>query len=263
MRRLKILTIIQSWWKSLYSPKDIANKRFDGIGKTILYVFLLTLLSIIPASIYSSLDVVDVANEFDEIVKTSIPDFEIVDGKLSTDLSEPTTIVHNTTYILIDPRGEWDTAELEQYDQAIGLLEKEFAYNIGGTIQTLPYTMLEGVVSSKEDFVSFVDTLLSFLPLLIALIILASYIFSAGIKFIEVSIIAMFGLTFTRLLNKNLPYRKLWLLSAYAITLSVTFLTLMQLLSITVVYSYFVYWFVSLTMLYLSLREVPSPSKES
>ncbi|MBM6617234.1 DUF1189 domain-containing protein [Bacillus suaedaesalsae] len=252
------MTIIQSWWKSLYSPKDIAIKRFDKIGKTILYVFLLSLFSIIPASIYSSQDVVEVANEFDEIVKTSIPEFEIVDGKLNTDISTPTTVVHNNTYILIDSTGEWDASELNQYDQSIGLLQKEFAYNIGGTIQTLPYTTLNGMISSKDDFVNFVDKMISILPLLIALIIIASYIFSAGIKFIEISIIALFGLTFTRLLNKNLPYRKLWLLSAYAITLSVTFLTLMHLLNITVVYSYFVYWFVSLTMLYLSLREIPA-----
>lgn len=248
---------MKSWWRSLYSPKDIAVKRFEKIGKTILYVFMLSLLSIIPASIYSSQDVIKVAKEFDEIVKTTIPDFEIEDGKLTSSIEKPTTFVHNETYILFDPTGEWEVSELNQYEQSIGLLQEEFAYNIGGTMQTIPYTMLTGVITSKDDFVNFVEKMLSILPILIALIILASYIFSTGIKFIEISIIAMFGLSFTRILNKDLPYRRLWLLSAYSITLAVTFLTLMHLLNITVIYSYFVYWFVSLTMLYLALREIP------
>lgn len=248
---------MKSWWKSLYSPKDIAVKRFEKIGKSILYVFILSLLSIIPASIYSSQDVNKVAKEFDEIVKTTIPDFEIEDGKLTSSIKKPTTFVHNETYILFDPTGEWEVTELNQYEQSIGLLQEEFAYNIGGTMQTIPYTMLTGVITSKDDFVNFVEKMQSILPILIALIILASYIFSTGIKFIEISIIAMFGLSFTRILNKDLPYRRLWLLSAYSITLAVTFLTLMHLLNITVIYSYFVYWFVSLTMLYLALREIP------
>jgi hypothetical protein len=251
------LNLIQSWLKSLYSPKDIAVKRFNKIGRTILYVFFLTLVSIIPTSIYTSQEFYRATHDFDEIIDTTLPPFQIEDGKLSSSLTEPSTFVYNNTYILFDSSGDWSASELDRYNQSIGFFRDEFAYRLAGNTQSLPYSMLNGMISSKDDLTEFVDTFLSLLPIFITLMIIASYILSAGIKFIEISIIAFFGLSFSRLLNKELPYRRLWLLGAYSITLAVTFLTIMSLLNITVIYSYFVYWFVSLTMLYLALREIP------
>jgi hypothetical protein len=253
----KKLFLIKSWLKSLHSPKDIAVKRFNTIGKTILYVFFLTLISIIPTSIYTSQDFYRAAHDFGEIVDTSLPTFQINEGILSSSETEPSIFVYNNTYILFDPTGKWSEAELEQYNQSIGFFKGEFSYHIAGNTQSLPYSMLNGIISSKDDLTQVVDTFLSILPILISLIILASYILSASIKFIEVSIIAFFGLSFSRLLNKDIPYRRLWFMSAYSITLAVTFLTIMDLLNIAVIFSYSVYWFVSLTMLYLAIREIP------
>lgn len=39
-----MLNIFTALWKSTYSPADIAKTRFQGIGKAILYVFLLSVL---------------------------------------------------------------------------------------------------------------------------------------------------------------------------------------------------------------------------
>jgi hypothetical protein len=251
------VNLIKSWYKSLYSPQDIAVKRFNKIGKTILYVFFLTLITIIPTSIYTSQDFYKTAHDFGEIVQTTLPSFQINDGILSSSLTEPSTFAYNNTYILFDSTGEWSVEELEPYRQGVGFFKNEFAYNIGGNTQTFSYSMLNGVVSSKDDLTSIVDTFLTILPILIALIILASYILSAAIKFIEVSIIAFFGLSLSRMSGKEIPYRRLWFMGAYSITLAVTFLTIMNLMNITVIFPYFVYWFVSLTMLYLAIREIP------
>lgn len=53
------MNIFKQLFKSLYSPKDIAFYRFQGIGKTILYVFFLTLLSVIPTVYYFSAAVIN------------------------------------------------------------------------------------------------------------------------------------------------------------------------------------------------------------
>ena len=45
MRQVSIFTL---FYKSLYNPKEIAKFRFLGIGKTILFVFFLILLSSLP-----------------------------------------------------------------------------------------------------------------------------------------------------------------------------------------------------------------------
>jgi hypothetical protein len=250
------VNLFQQWYKSLYSPKDIAKLRFQTIGKTILYVFLLSLLSVIPPSIYSSIEIVKAVNNFEEIINTTLPEFSIENGKLVSPIKEPKLYVFNNTYVLFDPTGEWSVADLEEYDQSIGFFSDEIAYHSNAYTQDLPYEMINDLSLSKLKLSEYIDTFSGILPIIISLIILASYIFSAGIKFIEISIYALFGLTISRLLAKQVPYRRLWVLSAYSITLAVTFLTIMSLAKITVVSSYFVYWLVSLIMLYLALREI-------
>ncbi|MBM7660825.1 hypothetical protein JOC85_001597 [Bacillus mesophilus] len=252
------MSLLQQWIKSLYSPKDIAKLRFQTIGKTILYVFLLTLLSIIPASIYNSMDIVKGVNDFNHITDTTLPDFSIENQKLVSEVNEPTLYNVNGTYVLFDPTGEWKADELEKYNNSIGFLSNELVYHSNNFTQSFPYDMLGDLDLTKETMSDYIDTFSEILPILLALIILATYIFAAGIKFIEISIFALFGLTLSNLLKKTIPYRRLWVLSAYCITLAVTFLALMNLLKIEVISSYFVYWFVTLMMLYLSLREIPS-----
>ncbi|WP_456278271.1 DUF1189 domain-containing protein [Bacillus sp. AK128] len=249
--------IIQQWIKSLYSPKDIAKLRFQTIGKTILYVFLLTFLSIIPTSIYNSMDIVKAVNVFDEIIDTTLPDFSIEDEKLVSNIEEPTLYNVNGIYVLFDPTGEWTVEELEKYENSIGFLSSELAYHSNQFTQSLPYDMLGDLPLTKDTLSEYVETFSGILPILLSLIILASYLFAAAIKFIEISIFALFGLSIASLLKRNLPYRRLWVLSAYCITLAVTFLMLMNLMKINVISSYFVYWFVTLIMLYLTLKEIP------
>jgi hypothetical protein len=252
-----LMSLIHQWIKSLYSPKDIAKFRFQTIGKTILYVFLLSLLSIIPASIYNSIDIVKAVNDFDDIIDTTLPDFSIEDQRLISDVNEPTLFNSNGTYVLFDPTGKWTVEELEKYDNSIGFLSGELAYHSNNFTQSLQYEMLGDLSLSKEALSDYIDTFSSILPILLTLIILASFLFAAGIKFIEISIFALFGLTLAGLVKNTIPYRRLWVISAYCITLAVTFLMLMNLIKIDVISPYFVYWFVTLIILYLTLREIP------
>ncbi|WP_246945867.1 DUF1189 domain-containing protein [Bacillus pinisoli] len=251
------MNIIQQWTKSLYSPKDIARFRFQGIGKTILYVFVLTLLSIIPSSIYNSIDIVKAVNDFDEIIDTTLPSFTIKDHKLSSPVQEPTVYNVNGTYVLFDPTGEWTADELDKYSNSIGFFSTEIAYHSNNYTQALQYEMLGDLILTKETLTEYMDTFSDILPILLSLIILASYLFSAGIKFLEISIFALFGLTLSSMAKKTIEYRRLWVLSAYSITLAVTFLMAMDLFKVNVIAPYFVYWFVTLSILYLSLKEIP------
>ncbi|MFD1736566.1 DUF1189 domain-containing protein [Bacillus salitolerans] len=251
------MTIFKQYSRSLYSPKDIAKLRFQTIGKTILYVFLLSLLSIIPSSIYSSYELVQVTNDLDEMIEKAIPDFSIQNGELVSSVTEPTTFTHQDLTIVFDPT-EQSRIDLSSFNKSIGLFKHEFAYHFGTTTQTIPYDMLESMTINKLTILSFVQSFLAIQPIIIALIILASYILAAGVKFIEISLLALIGLTLVRIVQKQLPYRRLWAMSAYSITLPLTFLTIMELLKITVISSYGVYWLVSIVMLFLALKEIPA-----
>ena len=78
--------------KSLYSPKDIAKYRFQGIGKTILYVFFLTFIMVLPLAIYFTMAFMTNVDEFNTALKSDIPKFEIKDGTLTSDTDAPLLI---------------------------------------------------------------------------------------------------------------------------------------------------------------------------
>ena len=67
------MNIFKQFYKSMYSPKDIAVFRFQGIGKTILYVFFLTLLSLIPAIYYLSSSPISGVDTIQSSLKNELP----------------------------------------------------------------------------------------------------------------------------------------------------------------------------------------------
>ena len=58
---------------SLYSPKDISTFRHQKIGKTFLYVLILTLLSILPSIYHFSTSMVDGVDTIKEIGAKGTP----------------------------------------------------------------------------------------------------------------------------------------------------------------------------------------------
>jgi len=76
-------------------------------------------------------------------------------------------------------------------------------------------------------------------------------------KFIEISIFALFGLMFKNMIGKNLQYRHLWRMAAYSVTLPTIFFTIMAALQTTVLYGFLINWFASLIVLFLAIKEVP------
>jgi hypothetical protein len=251
------MNIFQQFSKSLYSPKDIAKLRFQTIGKVILYVFFLTLISILPNSIYSTQEFLHNTHNIDVAIMNHLPSFTIEDSILRSSESEPSIVNHNDLVIMFDSSGKLSVDVLKEHQHSIGFFKNEFGYHLNGTIQTLPYSMLNNVTLTKSSIVTYLNTFESMIPIIIAFIITSSFIFSAGIKFIEISLIALLGLSLNKIVKKEVIYRKIWVISAYAITLATTFLSIMELVKITVISSYSIYWIVTIIMLYLSLREIP------
>src|SRR3954451_14039108 len=93
--KVVIMNIFKQFYKSIYSPRDIALFRFQGIGKTILFVFFLTFISVLPSIIYLSTALstgIDAARSF---IKDEAPDFSIKNGQLSAKTDVPVTINKN------------------------------------------------------------------------------------------------------------------------------------------------------------------------
>lgn len=250
------MNIFKQLFKSLYSPKDIAFYRFQGIGKTILYVFFLTLLSVIPTVYYFSAAVINGLDAAQTAVKEQFPEFTIKDGKLEAQEDVPITINQGDFAIIFDSTGAVDEDELSDTDNAIAFLQNEVIFIAGGNTQSYPYSMFAFPITNS-DLQEFLDTIDSVTWIMLVMMVIFIYIFSAGMKFIEISIFALFGLMFKNMIGKNLQYRHLWRMAAYSVTLPTIFFTIMAALQTTVLYGFLINWFASLIVLFLAIKEVP------
>jgi hypothetical protein len=251
------MNIFKQFYKSTHSPKDIASFRFQGIGKTILYVFLLTFISILPSIYHISTMLTAGIEGTKSVMNDELPSFTIDNGTLSAETDVPITIEKGEFSILFDPTGVITTEDVEDEDAAIALLKNEIAVSAGGRIDTYPYSMLEGLTITKDDFIDLVDTVDGMKGIIIPVMSTLIFLFSSAVSFIEVSILALFGLALKNLAGRSISYRHLWRMAAYSATLPTVFFAIMSAINTPVPNSFMINWFVEIIILYLAIKEIP------
>jgi hypothetical protein len=247
---------------STYSPKSIAPFRFQGIGKTILYVFLLTLLSIIPTAAYISTALVNGLEVTQQTVYEKLPSFTIENGVLHSEQTKPMTIKENNITIYFDPSGEISADDIDTSGESIAILKNDFAVASEGEVEQFSYSMMDDIKLTKDDISELVSTIDSILPILIAVMILVVYIFSSALKFVEVSVLALIGSILGSASGRTIQYRQLWRLAAYSVTLPTIFFTIMDAFRTTVPFGFVINWLVATIVLYLVLKEIPLPKRK-
>ncbi|MGG5255033.1 DUF1189 domain-containing protein [Neobacillus sp. SM06] len=253
------MNIFKQFYKSIYSPKDIALFRFQGIGKTILYVFLLTLLSILPSVYFLSQAINAGIDSARAVLKDQLPSFTINNGQLQADTNVPITIDQGNFTIILDPTGAITPKKLSDTDNSFAILKNEFVLMAGGQTESYAYSMIQGMQLNKQDILDFLDMVNGLKWMIIPLVSLLIYFFSAASNFIEVSILALFGLGLRNLAGRKLNYRQLWRMAAYSETLPTMFFTIMAALKTNVPSSFFINWFVAIMVLFLAIKETPTP----
>ena len=145
------MNIFKQFILSLYSPKDIASFRNQGIGKTILFVFFLSLVSIIPTAYYFSTAIQASVPAIKSTFTEDLPDFTIKNGMLTDHSEKPVKINKNNITIYMDDSGEITAQQIARESiTAIGFLQNEMVFTTGGEIQSAPYSLLEGQSLSKQ-----------------------------------------------------------------------------------------------------------------
>ncbi|MBS4215640.1 DUF1189 domain-containing protein [Neobacillus rhizophilus] len=257
------MNIFKQLFKSIYSPKDIALFRFQGIGKTILFVFLLTFISVLPSIVYFSTALTTGLDSAKTLLEEEAPDFTIKNGQLEADTKVPVTIKKDDFTIILDPTGAVSSQDAADQGNSFALLKDEFVITAGGQSDTYPYSMMEGLKLSKKDLVDFVNSISGLKGIIIPIVSLFIYLFSSAASFIEVSVLALIGLVLKNLAGRKLTYRHLWRMAAYSETLPTLFFTIMAALKTAVPNSFWINWFVVIIVLYLAINEIPKPKKSS
>jgi hypothetical protein len=253
------MNIFTQLFKSLYSPRDIARFRFQGIGKTILYVFFLTFISALPMTYHFANGFLEGIKHTGELLKNELPAFTIENGELSSSATEPVIIDKSGFHIVFDSTGQTTKEDVERYTNAIGFLKHEIVLVANSEAQYYDYAMFQNMKLTDQDVLSFIETLQSLMPVIVPVTFVILYIFASASKFIAITFLAFIGLIIRGTLGKNIKYRHTWIMSAYAVTLSTIFFTIMESLQVIVPYSLAIHWFVSITVLFLAIKEIPSP----
>jgi hypothetical protein len=255
------INIFKQFYKSLYSPKDIASFRLQGIGKTIFYVFLLTILSVLPTIYYTNSTMNEAVQVAEETIREDLPDFQIENGLLSSSEDQPITINKGNFSIILDSTGAIDVDNISKTGDTLALLQREMVLSSGGEANSVPYSMMAMDTINKQEILTFIegsDTALAFILPIFSLVI---FLFSSALRFIEISVLALIGILLRNIVRKDLQYRHLWRMTAYSVTLPTVFFTIMGLFQTHVPFGSLINWFVSLTILLLAIQDVPS-SKE-
>jgi hypothetical protein len=251
------MNIFNQFLKSIYSPKDIAKFRFQGIGKTILYVFSLTFISILPTTYHLISAINNGMDVTRETLNKDVPPLIIENGQLSLESNSPVIIEKDEFKIILDDTGTIEPNEFAASENVIALLKNEFLFIAGGRAQSYNYAMLTDMKITNQDLLDFLQTIEGLKIIFLPVIFLIIYIFSSGIKFIEVSILALIGLFITNMLKRNVPYRQSWRMAAYSVTLPTLFFAIMATLQTVVPNGFLINWVVSIVVLTLSLKEIP------
>ncbi|UAT29568.1 DUF1189 domain-containing protein [Bacillus badius] len=253
------MNIFQQLWKSLYSPKMISFFRFQGIGKTIAYVFLLTLIASLPFIIQFSLLATSGLSSLKEAVKEELPPFTIEQGQLTANEVESIWMKKGTIDIVFDPAGTVSAADVAKKTEAIGLLKTELVLSIGGQVQTISYNFPGIGTIHKEDIIDYIQSIQAYSAIIFPVLFIIYYLFTAALYFIKVSIFAAIGMLFKQLTGRKLFYRQSWRLAAYAMTPAIVLFSLLHIAGIILPFSLLIDWLLTGLMLFLAVRSIPLP----
>ncbi|MFX3623815.1 MAG: DUF1189 domain-containing protein [Ectobacillus sp.] len=254
------MSVFAQLYKSLYSPKDMARFRFQKIGKTILYILLLSLLTTIPESIQTGKLMKEQFSLLSQTVETDIPDFQIKDGKLLSDIKEPIIKEEVDFTFVFDPNTTEIPASLKNEDGIFLLQDKAIAV-ASGRADTYSYASFSEFTISKQDIRDFLDFMQSIYPVALFVIGLFLFLFNSFISFLGITLLAFGGTFISGQMNRKLNYRQLWTLTAYSFTIPTFFFTVMKFLHTAVPFPVLIFTGVTFFLLYLIIKEIP-PAKQ-
>ncbi len=247
------LNIFKQFFYSLYDLKKVSTFRFYKMRHAVFYVFLIAFIVFIPTLINGSRDVVKTRAYFAD----SKTEFEIKDGKLTTNLDKPKEIELNSGIIVVDSDAANEDELKEAMDDAnakfiIG--EKAFAFGEDAGYTEIKYDKI-GLENLKKDE-------LSIAPFYFFIFFGAYYLTLAGFTFAIISLVALLTNLVGQSMKRGVNYTQSWKLTTYALTIPAIFACIMNLLDSSPSYLLGVLWLTALAIYIFTVKEIPKIKTE-
>lgn len=245
----------QKFKNALYNAEAYVTFLKQGLGKGILYLFILTL-------IFGGIVSVKIAYEFnkamvqiEDVAGEKIPDFRIQNGKLSVDAAMPIVYKNSDVIIVVDTENTIDPSQLDEYEQGVLIGEAEmYAKKSTGQIQMIKFNEMQNAEITGTDISEF---LTGFKGIGIVIIMIGGILCYFIGKLLSVFIImGVGGLIVGQLIKCRTDYETSCKLGAYALTLPMLIKLILSLIGIQIPYFFIIYYGIALIYVGRALKAI-------
>jgi hypothetical protein len=249
------MSIFKQFYSSLTDPQAIANLRFQKLSTVFLYVGLLSLLIFLPNAVHTLIDFNSAKTSVLSYISEEDNHFEISDGELSTSIKNSVLYFGNEA-ILFDASENFESKDAAiQNGASSGFLRDRFFIYENGIVQEFKYSDVGLDNISSSELVKMINNF--YLP---------TVYFMSVISFVSVFIYTLFIITIIAFvstpikntMSKFLTFEQIWKMTAFSMTLVVVFFFIMDFARIGVEFRFAIKWIVTLVILFMSLKTIPS-----
>lgn len=251
--------------KFAYSFFDFATYKdflIQGLGKSIFYIFLVTLIfstitNIKTISIFNS----DLSNVQDKLAHNA-PKFELKNGLLSIDSNQPIYYKYDGQMLIFDTTGTTSTSALDSYSDGIYVDSSSIVLRQNySTLQTIKFTDFNELFLTNK----ITQDILAIMKIAVPVMLLA---INPIISFFEnlfsgFAIIGPLSMSIGSIMGVKLNYSKACTLSFYAMTLPLLLQALVEISGIHSSEFVVVFYIVALLYCGLAIKEIKNVDKSN
>ena len=252
------LSFFQKFTTSLYNFKNYKNLLNENVGKSILYLLIISIIfsTFINVKIYSIFN--KTINEVSSVFKNNLPTFNFENGELYIDEEMPIIIKEDNSTLIIDTSledSEVSDSLLDDYDSAI-LITKHTMLNkeSDSKITKINLNNLFGVKFNNDSL----NTVLGQIKIFSAIAIfgLCPLFSFAGKLLSTITIMSLFALILFSCFGKKFSYSKIINLSIYALTVPII-LNCINKIFFNISYFFLLYYFAGFIYLFFAIKYLP------
>ncbi|MGL4773637.1 MAG: DUF1189 domain-containing protein [Clostridium sp.] len=249
--------LIQKFLNSLYNFRAYPYYLKETLGKAILYIFILVLITSIFTSAKYLFTISKGFKVMESELLNELPDFTIDSTGFQTNATMP--LIYGDAIeemvLIIDNTGTVKETDLSNYTEAIFVLKNKVIIK-QNPLQTKTYYFSDfgDFTLNKSDISDFIGIVkILIYVLLIGVAPLLSFIGKLLSLYI---VLAVGGLIFNAILNLQLSYKEICKLGAYSLTLPILIKTTLTLLGVSLPFFALIYYGLALSYLFLGMKEV-------
>jgi len=251
--------------KFAYSFFDFSTyKEFlvQGLGKSILYIFLVTLIfstitNINTISIFKS----EIANIQEKFVQ-SAPNFELKNGLFIIDSDEPIYYKHDGEQLIVDTSGKTNKSILDSYSNGVYINSSELTIRQNYITQkTIKFSDFTEVTLTNRYIQSILSSLIIILPIILLLLNpIIAFLLNLISGFL---ILGPLTLNISSIMGVKLNYSKACTLSFYAMTLPLLLEALLDISGIALPEFIAIFYIIALIYCGLAINEIKNTDKSN